>query len=206
MSVVPTPDAPGRGAPRRDTPEREVDVALRGGSTLHVRPVRESDGAAMAAFFAALSPESIGSRFFGVPNVEWVTKWAVDVDRDDRYALLATSGPEHVVVAHGAYVRGGSDHAEVAFVVADAWQGQGIATIMLGQLAAAACEDHISVFCAEVLPHNHRMIDVFRNSGFPIELRSAGGSIEIRFPTSLPETSASTSPGSITAVTVSGRV
>ena len=189
IAVAASADAPGREGTRRDAGEREVDVALRGGSTLHVRPVAAGDGAAMRAFFEALSPESIGLRFFGVPNVDWVTKWAVDVDGGDRYALVATTGPKQLVVAHGAYVRGGGggERAEVAFVVADAWQGQGIATIMLGQLAAAAHAEGVTVFTAEVLPHNHRMIDVFRNSGFPIELRGRGDSIEVRFPTSLSE-------------------
>jgi len=190
MSGVPAiEDAPGLAARRRrQAPERTVDVVLRGGSTLQLRPVRPSDAPAMRAFFEKLSPESIGLRFFGVPNVDWVTKWAVDVDRDDRYALVATAGTEHAIVAHGAYVcGGGADRAEVAFVVADAWQGQGIATIMLGQLAAAAAEEGITVFVAEVLPNNHRMIDVFRDSGFPIELRGRGDSIEVRFPTSISE-------------------
>ena len=177
----------GLPARRRAAPGRAIDVALRGGSTLHLRPVGSGDGPAMRTFFDALSPESIGLRFFGIPNVDWVTKWAVDVDHDDRFALVATSGPNRAIVAHGAYVRGGPHRAEVAFVVADAWQGQGIATIMLGELAAAAAAEGISVFSAEVLPHNHRMIDVFRNSGFPIELRGRGDSIEVRFPTSLSE-------------------
>ena len=61
-------------------------------------------------------------------------------------------------MAHAAYVRTGPDRAEVAFMVADAWQGHGIATIMLGHLAAAAEEHGIAVFTAEVLPSNHRMI------------------------------------------------
>jgi acyl-CoA synthetase (NDP forming)/RimJ/RimL family protein N-acetyltransferase len=189
MIAVPAiQDAPGHDARRRDAPERAVDVALRDGSTLHVRPVRERDATAMRAFFDALSVESIGLRFFGIPNVQWVTKWAVDVEQGDRYALVATTGPRQEIVAHGAYVRARSgEHAEVAFVVADAWQGQGIATIMLGQLAAAAQEAGVTVFTAEVLPHNHRMIEVFRNSGFPIELRGKGDVIEIRFPTSLSE-------------------
>jgi acetate---CoA ligase (ADP-forming) len=186
MVAVPA-NALDRDALRAQERERGIDVALRNGSTLHVRPVRDDDTAAMRAFFDALSVESIGLRFFGVPNVDWVTKWAVDVEGADRYALVATTGPRQAIVAHGAYVRAGGDRAEVAFVVADAWQGHGIATIMLGQLAAAAHAEGITLFTAEVLPHNHRMIDVFRNSGFPLELRGTGDVIEVRFPTSLSE-------------------
>ena len=82
-------------------------------------------------------------------------------------ALVATTGPQQAIVAHGAYIRIDSDRAEVAFVVADEWQGYGIATIMLGQLAAAAQRHSINVFTAEVLPHNHRMIDVFQTQRLP---------------------------------------
>jgi acetyl coenzyme A synthetase (ADP forming)-like protein len=38
-----------------------------------------------------------------------------------------------------------------------------------------------------VLPRNHRMIDVFRHSGFPVELHVRGEVIEVEFPTSLSE-------------------
>ncbi len=43
---------------------REVDVILRDGSSVHVRPVREDDRAAMAEFFGGLSADSRGLRFF----------------------------------------------------------------------------------------------------------------------------------------------
>jgi acetyl coenzyme A synthetase (ADP forming)-like protein len=176
MSFVPAPE---------DAPDRAVDVALRDGSTLRVRPVAPGDAPAMRVFFETLSLESMGLRFFGAPSVDWITKWAVDVDYADRYALVATRGSEQAIVGHGAYIRIDAERAEVAFVVADQWQGYGIATIMLGQLAAAAQEHAISVFSAEVLPRNHRMIDVFRNSGFPVELHIRGDVIDVEFPTSL---------------------
>ncbi|MGA2165340.1 MAG: GNAT family N-acetyltransferase [Solirubrobacteraceae bacterium] len=169
----------------------ETDVALRDGSTLHVRPVTADDRPAIEAFLKGLSQESIGFRFFGAVNLDWVAGWAVDVDYADRYALVAVSGPEHKIVAHAAYMRTSAERsaangrAEVAFLVDDEWQGKGIATIMLAHLAAAAQEHGIAIFTAEVLPHNHRMIEVFRDSGFPVELRSGGEVLEIELPTSL---------------------
>jgi acetate---CoA ligase (ADP-forming) len=187
MGAVPaTEHAAGQGEQPTDPPLVEVDVALRNGSTLHLRGVREGDAPAIRAFFEALSVESIGLRFFGMPNFDWVTEWAAEVGHHaHRYGLVATAGAAQTIVGHGAYIRGGGDSAEVAFVVADAWQGEGIATIMLGQLAAAAREEGITVFTAEVLSRNHRMVDVFRDSGFPIELQGRGDVLEIRLPTSL---------------------
>jgi acetate---CoA ligase (ADP-forming) len=167
-----------------------VDVALRDGSTLHIRPVSDGDGPAVRAFLDGLSAESIGFRFFGSPNLEWAAEWSVDVDYADRYALVASTaraGSGERIVAHGAYVRLDEQRAEVAFMVSDAWQGRGIATIMLAHLAAAAEEHDIATFVAEVLPHNRRMIDVFEESGFPVKRRRKPDVTEIELPTAMSE-------------------
>jgi acetyl coenzyme A synthetase (ADP forming)-like protein len=163
--------------------EREADVVLRDGSTVHVRPIRADDKPQIQEFLEALSPESIGFRFFGAPSLTWVTKWSLDVDYADRFALVAVSGDS--IIAHAAYIRTRGQRAEVAFLVADAWQGHGIATILLAHLASIAQQHDIITFTAEVLPHNHRMIDVFRQSGFPVDMRSTPDAIAIEFPTSL---------------------
>ena len=165
--------------------EREADVVLRDGATVHVRPVRIDDGPAIRTFLEALSPESIGFRFFGQPNLEWATSWSVDVDYADRFALMAEGGSPRHTLAHAGYVRIDANRAEVAFMVADKWQGLGISTILLAHLAEVAQQHGISTFVAEVLPHNHRMIDVFRESGFPAEVRSLPDMLEVELPTSL---------------------
>jgi len=162
-----------------------VDVALRDGKSIHIRPVQEADRTAIHSFYERLSSESLWFRFLGLPNLDWVTRWSVDVDYADRYALVATAGPDRSIVAHGAYSRTDAEHAEVAFVVADAWQQHGIATIMLAHLAAAAQQHQISVFIAWVAPSNHRMVQVFRDSGFPVRVRAKDGVIEVELPTSL---------------------
>ncbi len=168
--------------------EDESDVVLRDGSTVRVRPVRSEDAPNIRAFLEGLSPESIGFRFFGVPNLTWATAWSIDVDYADRYALIAVKGEDGGdIIAHAAYIRTVGDRAEVAFVVADAWQGHGISTIMLGQLAGVAERHGITTFTAEVLPTNHKMIEVFRGSGFPVDLRSTPDAIKIELPTSFSE-------------------
>jgi acetate---CoA ligase (ADP-forming) len=165
--------------------ERETDIALRDGATVHVRPIRAEDEAAIRAFLEALSPESIGFRFFGSPSLTWATKWSLDVDYADRFGLVAVTGDPPEVVAHAAYARMNERKAEVAFLVADAWQERGISTILLAHLAEVADHHGIATFLAEVLPHNHRMIGVFRASGFPVDMRSTPDAIEIELPTSL---------------------
>jgi acetate---CoA ligase (ADP-forming) len=165
--------------------EQETDVVLRDGSTVHVRPVRATDKPALRAFLEALSPGSLEFRFFGAPDLDWATAWTVDVDYADRFALIAETGTPRTVISHAAYIRIDGERAEAAFMVADAWQGRGISTILLAHLAAVAEQHGITTFTAEVLPVNQLMIDVFRASGFPVDLRSTSEAIEIELPTSL---------------------
>lgn len=182
-----SPARPTGAQPPRYPREKEVDVALRDGSTARIRPVAASDRDAVVEFLRGLSPASIGMRFFGQPNIEQAARWSTEVDYRDRYALVAVSGPGQEVVAHAEYVRDRDESAEVAFAVADAWQGRGIATIMLAQLASAAEEHGIGTFLAEVLPQNHQMIQVFADSGFEPRLQAREGVIEVELPTSRTE-------------------
>ncbi|HEU4396275.1 MAG TPA: GNAT family N-acetyltransferase [Actinomycetota bacterium] len=167
---------------------READVVLRDGSTVHVRPIRADDATAVHAFFEGLSPESIALRFFsGFPNLDSAVRWATEVDYERRYGLVATSGDGGRVVAHAGWERQPDqpDRAEVAFAIADAMQGQGLGTILLGQLAEAADQAGVGVLSAEVLPQNHRMVRVFRDSGFPVTTQSVPGVLLVELPTSL---------------------
>jgi acetate---CoA ligase (ADP-forming) len=165
----------------------EADVALRDGSTARVRPVRAEDEASLREFLGALSAESRWLRFFGGANVERQAEAAARVDYRDRYGVLATSGADGHIVAHAEYVRMDNERAEVAFEVADVMQGRGLATTLLAHLAGWGEHNGIRVFEAEVLPHNARMLRVFRESGFPVELHAQPDAISVEFPTSVAE-------------------
>ena len=167
---------------------READVVLRDGSTVHVRPARRTDAPAVEQLLRGLSDQSRWLRFFsGFPNLEKAVQWATEVDYDRRYGLVATTGIDGRVVGHAGFERE-PDHperAEVALEIADAMQGNGLGTILLGQLAEAANEIGVQVLGAEVLPENHQMVKVFRDCGFPVKTHTIPGVILIEFPTSL---------------------
>ncbi|MGO9972190.1 MAG: GNAT family N-acetyltransferase [Solirubrobacteraceae bacterium] len=167
--------------------EQSVDVPLLDGSTVHIRPVLADDREAIRVFLESLSAESRYYRTFGIANMERLADWSVDVDYADRYGVLATRGGEKGVVGHAAYVRSGRHSAEVAFEVADALHGRGIATLMLAHLAGMASRHGITTFQAEVMYSNQKMIEVFRQSGFPIVQHSVDGVASIELPTSLSE-------------------
>lgn len=169
---------------------RETDVVLRDGSTLHVRPIRVADEPGLLAFYTALSEEARVLRFFSpLSNAALIQQVRRDiaVDHVRHVGLVATAGPRAEIVAQASYNTADGDRAEVAFAVADALQGRGVATILLGQLAEIAAEHDIQTFQAMVLPENHRMIDVFREAGFPVDVHYTGYELLVTFPTSLTE-------------------
>jgi L-amino acid N-acyltransferase YncA len=155
----------------------EADVALRDGSTVHVRPVRAEDAPAVRAFFERLSPRSIALRFFsGFPDLDRAVRWATEIDDQHRYGLVAT-GADGRVVAHAGWEREPDrpGRAEVAFAIADAMQHNGLGTILLGQLIEAADQAGVAVLSAEVLPQNQHMLHLFGDSGIPVTTHTLPG-------------------------------
>ena len=169
---------------------REGTVVLRDGSTVSVRPVRPADEAALAHFFAGLSLESRVLRFFAaVANADGLARTMVDVDYHDRYGIVALAGPDGDIVGHAMYVAESPRKAELALAIADAYQGRGLGTILLGQLAEAAASAGLEVLEAIVKPENHRMLSMLRESGFPLTLRSEPGEVHADLPAALSEDS-----------------
>jgi acetyl coenzyme A synthetase (ADP forming)-like protein len=167
---------------------READVVLRDGSTARIRPVRPDDAPAVSALFEGLSEESRWLRFFsGAYDSSMVVRWATEVDYERRFGLVVCVGPDQRVVAHAGWerLRDRPDKAEVALAIADAFQGRGLGTILLGQLAEAASSAGVTLFDAEVLPQNHQMLQVLRDAGMPLKVRSLPGVVMAELPTSL---------------------
>jgi acetyl coenzyme A synthetase (ADP forming)-like protein len=173
----------GMAAPVSDS----VDVILRDGGTLRLRPPRREDAGALLEFHRALSPESLRSRFHGLPNVRpQLVEPLLEPDWAERGALIGTladDGDGERVVAVGNYVRLRDPAlAESAFTVADSEQGRGIGTRLLERLAERAAAAGIERFVAEVLPENHSMLGVFERAGFELKRHLAGGVVEVEFP------------------------
>lgn len=163
---------------------READVVLRDGSTAHIRPVRPDDLDEVRAFLGGLSRESRALRFFSASvDLDREARRSVEVDYVDRYGLIATV--EERIVGHAAWLRIDGGRAEIGQAISDDYQGKGLGTIMLAHLAETAGEHDVEVFTAQVLPENHRMVNVFRESGFPVTMRAEPGFISVELPTSL---------------------
>lgn len=160
----------------------EADVVLRDGATAHVRPIAPQDSDALQAFHKAQSQTSIYFRFFSYkPELSGQELHRfTEVDHQDRVAFVVTVGGE--IIGVGRYDRlDDPTEAEVAFNIADGHQGRGLGSILLEHLAAAARENGIHRFSAEVLPENGKMLTVFADAGYEIQRRFDDGVVRLEF-------------------------
>jgi len=182
-----TPMEPVRALPA-NLAQRDGDVVLRDGSTVRVRVMRPEDEELLFELFKSLSADSRWLRFLSATSdsalaAEAHREAAVDYSR--KFGLIALTGKDDRIVGHAFYTAITDDRAEVAFAIADDYQGRGLATILLGQLAQVAAANSIHVFEAETLSSNTAMLNVFRESGLPTKISVTAGELLVSFPTSL---------------------
>jgi GNAT superfamily N-acetyltransferase len=145
------------------------------GTVVEVHLMQPDDAGELVRFHATLSTETTFLRYFTIHpelSADEVARFTT-VDHVDREALVAVVAGHLVAVAR--FDRLDDGDAEVAFVVADHLQGHGLGTALFARLAARAREVGIRRFVAETLPHNRRMLSVFRNAGLPCSTTFSDG-------------------------------
>ena len=177
----------------------ETDVVLRDGSTVHIRPARPDDSSRSRTTSSA-SPTSRGgcasSALVGRRRRAGGERGRSRRRRPSHAARVHRRDDERIV-GGAQYIREGeAARRDGAVSVTDELQGQGLASILIGHLAQAATSNGIAFFAPQVLPENHRMIDVFRHAGFPVTLRTRPGTVEIEFPTEVSDETAEQLRGS----------
>ncbi|MET7423810.1 GNAT family N-acetyltransferase [Dactylosporangium sp. NPDC005555] len=167
-----------------ETPERAADVLLSDGTTVHLRPIRPDDADRIVALHSRFSERTRYLRYFSAyPRIpQRDLDRFVNVDHHDREAFVIEHGGELIAVGRYERLGAGSHQAEVAFVVEDAHQGRGIGSVLIEHLVAAASQEGITEFEADVLPVNQPMLRVFMAAGFRIERKFSDGVVHLWFP------------------------
>jgi RimJ/RimL family protein N-acetyltransferase len=148
----------------------ERRVRLADGREGLLRAIRPEDREAFLAFHAGLSDESRYFRYFSARR---------KLPEHEHAGVVVLV--EDQLVGHALYDRlADPAEAEVALEVADAFQGHGVGTAMLAELARVATRAGVRRFVAHVLPTNHRMLQVFRDLGFEEHARFEDGVIRVR--------------------------
>lgn len=159
----------------------EADVILRDGATAHLRPISSQDKELLQELHSSQSQDSIYLRFFSYkPQLsQRELERFTTVDHTDRVCFVLILGGKMIGV--GRYDRVSPRVAEVAFMISDHHQGRGIGSILLEHLAAAARENGIDRFTAEVLPENRKMLHVFVEAGYDVSRQFEDGVVMVEF-------------------------
>jgi RimJ/RimL family protein N-acetyltransferase len=148
---------------------------LRDGRRLEIRALRPDDRADLIAAVDRSSGQSLYRRFFAVKRsfTESEIDYFLNVDFVNHVALVAiVDVAGQAVIAGGArYVVVQPGKAEIAFTVADQYQGQGVGTALMHHLATIARGAGLKELIAEVLPDNVPMLKVFEKSGSLLSMK-----------------------------------
>lgn len=160
-----------------------ADVLLADGRVGIVRTLEPGDGPALYALHDRISDEAHWLRFFSVARPAGHHYVAHVLTSPDTIALVAEEHGQVVALATAEPLR--PDASEVAFLVDDAHHGQGLATLLLEHLAAAARDRGIRRFEADVLAENHAMLRVFADAGFRAERHRESGVLVLELDTAV---------------------
>jgi acetyltransferase len=151
--------------------ELETTLTVKRGRRLRVRAIRPEDADAERAFVAGLSDESRYTRF--MHHLQELTPQMLarftQVDYDRELALIALHGKAAAekIVAVARYVANpDGESAEFAVVVADAWQGRGLAKAVMRMLIACAKTRGFLRLDGVILASNTAMLALMARLGF----------------------------------------
>ncbi len=164
---------PDQLVPRARYPwEEACEAKTRDGEAIVVRPARVADHEALQDFFYGLSDKTVYRRFMQHkrrhPHAE--IQALVDQDYESSIALVATPAerPDEIVAMARYDLDPATRLADIAFVVADAWQGKGLGTFLMRRMAEVGRSRDIAGFSADVLATNLDMLEIFNRSGMQV--------------------------------------
>ena len=167
------------GKIRVASPELRTRRVLRTGTEVIFRPMRPTDEARVKDLLYSLSQQTIYYRFMShmrfVPQKQ--IRDFVYVDYRNELAIVGTvpaAQGDEVVAIGRYYLDLSTNRAEVAFIVHDDWQGQGLGSFMLNYLAEVARRNGIAGLTAEVLAGNRSMQAVMNKTPHKVRSRRDG--------------------------------
>jgi acetyltransferase len=140
-----------------------------------VRPIRPNDEPMMVKFHRQLSERSVYYRYFSplklslrISHERLIRKCLIDYDRE--MALVAehtdTTGETEIAGIARMVREQTGNSAEVAFILADKFQRQGLGTYLMEKTIEIARREGLSSIHGVLLPQNAEMRKLFERVGF----------------------------------------
>ncbi|WP_455364961.1 acetate--CoA ligase alpha subunit [[Eubacterium] cellulosolvens] len=147
---------------------------LKDGRTVLLRPIRPEDEPLWLEMFQNFSEKSIQYRFFEIikdtPHEVRVRYCNIDYDREIAIvAELSEKEKRKILGVVRLIIEPNQKTGEIAFIVADPWQGLGLGSKMVDYMIEICKEKNISTIYGVMLPNNRRAITLMKKMGFNIE-------------------------------------
>jgi acetyltransferase len=161
-----------RPAIRSYPAEYAAPWTLKDGTCVLIRPIRPEDEPMMVRFHESLSDRSVYLRYFQMLQLgqriahERLTRQCF-IDYDREIALVAESDGGIVAVGRLCKLHGVNE-AEIAAIVSDLYQNQGLGIRLVRSLVDIARREKLDRVVASMLPENRQMQKVFERLGFRV--------------------------------------
>jgi len=147
---------------------------LRDGRTVILRPIKPEDEPLWLEMFQNFSEESIRYRFFQIlkdtPHETRVRYCNIDYDREIAIVPeLTEDGRRKILGVTRVSIEPDGKKGEIAFIVADPWQGLGLGTKMVDYVLEICKDMKVEKVYAIILPDNYRAINLMKKMGFMTE-------------------------------------
>ncbi|MEM3356665.1 MAG: GNAT family N-acetyltransferase, partial [Candidatus Bathyarchaeia archaeon] len=152
---------------------------MRDGRTVLLRPIKPEDEPLWLEMFQNFSEESIRFRFFQIikdtPHEVRVRYCNIDYDREIAIvAELNENGRKRILGVVRVSLEPDRKTGEIAFIVADPWQGLGLGTKMVDHVIDICKDMGVENLFGIMLPDNQRAISLLKKMGFTLKYQEDG--------------------------------
>ena len=162
---------------------RVHELQVSDGTQVTIRPIRPEDAELEREFVKGLSPESKYFRFMDTLREltpQMLARFTqIDYDREMAFIAVTHSGGKETEIGVCRYITNPDGvSCEFAVVIADAWQGRGIAGRLMAELIAVAREKRLKRMVGHVLASNSRMLEFVGGLGFTLSYDPADPTVK----------------------------
>jgi acetyltransferase len=157
----------------------ELVWRMRDGRSVLFRPIKPEDEPMWLEMFQNFSEESIRYRFFEIikdtPHEVRIRYTNIDYDRELGIVVVLTEkGKERILGVVRLIEEPDGKRGEIAFIVADPWQGLGLGSKMVDYMIEISIERGLEEIYGVMLPDNYRVHRLMEKMGFKLERQKDG--------------------------------
>ncbi|MDX1813647.1 MAG: GNAT family N-acetyltransferase, partial [Candidatus Bathyarchaeia archaeon] len=150
----------------------ETQWKLRKGQEVLLRPIKPEDEPMWLEMFQSFSEESIRYRFFQLlrdtPHEVRVRYCNIDYDREIAIVAELNEEKRRILGVGRLSIEPNGKSGELAFIIGDQWQGQGLGTKVVDYVLEIAKEMGVETVYAIMLPDNQRALNLTKKMGFKL--------------------------------------